>query len=200
MFQLQKLQIALGLLLATMLVPLFSNSSGSVISAMPASMPRDAYTLYCASNDFDRQFCRVDIYGGVELMRVRSEAPCIYGRTWGLSNDAVWVDRGCRADFIVGTSGWSHREGYRQDHVGRFRSGQILYCASDDFDVHGCPAETYFGVRIVRQRSKAPCIYGRTWGYDERGIWVDRGCRADFAVGLRQSYRHYDGSSDDYNW
>lgn len=196
----QKLQIALALLLMTMLAPLLSNSSGSVASAMPASTPaRDAYRLYCASDDFDRQFCRANTYGGVELIRVRSEAPCIYGRTWGVSNGAIWVDRGCRAEFIVGTRGWSDRDEYRQDYRGGFRHGQILYCASDDFDVHGCPADTYLGVRIVRQRSEAPCIYGRTWGYDQRGIWVDRGCRADFAVGSRQSYRRFDDWSDRYN-
>jgi Protein of unknown function (DUF3011) len=38
-------------------------------------------------------------------------------------------------------------------------------------------------VRLVRQRSDTDCILGRTWGYDPRGIWVDRGCRADFEVG-----------------
>ncbi len=48
-----------------------------------------------------------------------------------------------------------------------------------------CPISTQGGVRIIRQRSDADCIYNRTWGYDARGIWVDRGCRADFEVGFR---------------
>jgi hypothetical protein len=26
-------------------------------------------------------------------------------------------------------------------------------------------------------------VEGRTWGFDRNGIWVDRGCRADFEVG-----------------
>ena len=195
----QKLQIAFGLLLATTFTPWFSNSSASVVAAMPSSA-REAYTLYCASNDFDRQFCRANVYGGVELIRVRSEAPCIYGRTWGLAKDAIWVDRGCRADFIVGGHAGSGRDGYRQDYREGLSRGQILYCASEDFEVHECPADTYLGVRIVRQRSEAPCNYGRTWGYDDRGVWVDRGCRADFSVGSRQSYRRYDNSSDGYHW
>jgi Protein of unknown function (DUF3011) len=46
-----------------------------------------------------------------------------------------------------------------------------------------CNVNTSGGVRLVRQRSDADCIYNRTWGYDRRGIWVDRGCRADFEVG-----------------
>jgi len=26
-------------------------------------------------------------------------------------------------------------------------------------------------------------VFGKSWGYDNRGIWVDRGCRAEFNVG-----------------
>ena len=35
---------------------------------------------------------------------------------------------------------------------------------------------------MVRQRSDARCQQGYSWGYDGRGIWVDRGCRADFSI------------------
>ena len=35
----------------------------------------------------------------------------------------------------------------------------------------------------LRQLSQAPCIYGRSWAYDDRGIWVADGCQADFNVG-----------------
>jgi hypothetical protein len=38
-------------------------------------------------------------------------------------------------------------------------------------------------VRLFRQRSDAACVMGQTWGYDENGIWVSGGCRADFATG-----------------
>jgi len=38
------------------------------------------------------------------------------------------------------------------------------------------------GVRLTNQRSGSPCVQGQTWGYDGRGIWVDRGCRADFVT------------------
>jgi Protein of unknown function (DUF3011) len=48
---------------------------------------------------------------------------------------------------------------------------------------NSCRVNTSGGVRLVRQRGDADCIYNRTWGYDRGGIWVDRGCRADFEVG-----------------
>jgi hypothetical protein len=35
-------------------------------------------------------------------------------------------------------------------------------------------------VQLVRQLSLAPCNQGSSWGYDARGVWVSRGCRADF--------------------
>lgn len=33
--------------------------------------------------------------------------------------------------------------------------------------------------------SGSPCDYRYSWGYDYRGIWVDRGCRAQFEYGRR---------------
>jgi hypothetical protein len=64
---------------------------------------------------------------------------------------------------------------------GRPNSG-TLTCASDDGRRVLCEADTRGGVRLVRQISGASCQEGSTWGYDDRGIWVDRGCRAEFAV------------------
>ena len=46
-----------------------------------------------------------------------------------------------------------------------------------------CRVDTRGGVRLVDQRSRAPCIRGRSWGVDRGGIWVAHGCRARFEVG-----------------
>ncbi len=61
--------------------------------------------------------------------------------------------------------------------------GTRVSCSSDDMRLHSCAADTRGGVRMVRQRSDAKCILNRTWGFDSRSIWVDRGCRAEFEVG-----------------
>ena len=190
----KRLLVVLGALaFAVLLFPVLSPTSGSALSAMPGP---HTYNLYCASDDFYRHFCPVNSYGGVEIIRQRSEAACIYGRTWGLTGDSVWVDRGCRADFAIGAGEYAYDGGYR--------GGRAFYCSSDDFNFHGCRVNTYGGVRLIRQRSEAPCIYGQTWGFDERGVWVDRGCRADFATG-GGSYRRYhhdrddDGDRDDWH-
>ena len=61
--------------------------------------------------------------------------------------------------------------------------GQIVYCASDDMKRHSYSINTSGGVRLVQQKSDAPCVEGQTWGHNRNSIWVDRGCRADFEVG-----------------
>ena len=56
-------------------------------------------------------------------------------------------------------------------------------CESEDHRVRRCNVNTSGGVRLVRQESDAPCVQGRTWGYDRDGVWVSGGCRARFAIG-----------------
>lgn len=59
---------------------------------------------------------------------------------------------------------------------------QLVRCESEDHRFRSCRAETRRGVEIYRQISKTPCRFRTNWGYDARGIWVDRGCAADFVV------------------
>jgi len=179
------LLILSGLVLAVLALPLLNTSSGSALSAMPGP---SAYRVYCASDDYYRHFCSINAYGGVELIRQRSDSPCVYGRTWGVVGSNIWVDRGCRADFAVG-AGEYYGAGYG--------GARTFYCASNDFNFHGCQVNTFGGVRLIRQRSEAPCVFGQTWGYDDRGIWVDRGCRADFTVGARDRRYWHDRDDDD---
>ena len=65
-------------------------------------------------------------------------------------------------------------------------SAQTISCSSDDGHRHYCPADTRGGVQLVKQRSDSPCQQGYSWGFDRGGVWVDRGCRADFAVSAYQ--------------
>ncbi len=62
------------------------------------------------------------------------------------------------------------------------QSGEaLLRCASDGNYRH-CRADTGDGVRLYRQLSNSACRYNDTWGYDRRGVWVDRGCRGEFQL------------------
>lgn len=78
-------------------------------------------------------------------------------------------------------------------------AAQTISCSSDDGKRHYCSTNTPGRVRLVQQRSESPCREGDTWGSDDRGVWVDHGCRADFAVeGREGGYRDHDRDHDGY--
>jgi hypothetical protein len=64
-----------------------------------------------------------------------------------------------------------------------------ISCGSDDGERHSCSVDTRGGVRLQTQHSGSACTEGYSWGSDNRGVWVDHGCRADFTVGGNRDYR-----------
>jgi hypothetical protein len=65
--------------------------------------------------------------------------------------------------------------------------GQTVTCSSNDQEKHYCVADTRQGARLVKQASTVECIEGKTWGWDEEGIWVDQGCGGQFALGKAEA-------------
>lgn len=65
-------------------------------------------------------------------------------------------------------------------------------CESDNYAFNHCPANTYGGVELRRQLSNTECREGDNWGYDRRGIWVDRGCAGEFIVESRAGRNEYE--------
>lgn len=134
----------------------------------------------CSSEDRRERFCPVDTRGGVRLVRQDSKAPCLRGRTWGHDRRGIWVTDGCRARFEVG-GGYAGRPG--QGYPGEGYGPLIVRCESIRNRPGFCPVRGRIeSVDIRRRLSSARCTYGRDWGYTPRGIWVERGCRADFIV------------------
>ena len=145
--------------------------------------------ISCSSDDMHRHYCPADTRGGVQLVKQHAMRHRQQGRGWGFDGRGIWVDHGCRADFAIqgGRGDWNRdRDGdHDRDRGGNYGSGQgqVVSCSSDDMHRHYCPADTRGGVQMIRQHSDASCRQGSTWGFDDRGIWVDRGCRADFQIG-----------------
>jgi hypothetical protein len=133
-------------------------------------------TLTCSSEDGKRHYCNAETRAGVQMVKQRSGSACTRGYSWDYDDRGIWVDHGCRADFPL------------SGNAGLDSGGQAITCSSEDGGRHHCSAMTQNGVQMTRQRSGSPCIEGQTWGFDQSGIWVDRGCRADFAVGGNNSY------------
>ncbi len=65
-------------------------------------------------------------------------------------------------------------------------AAQTISCSSEDAKRHYCSANGPGRARLVNQRSESACTEGYSWGSDDRGIWVDHGCRADFAIEERR--------------
>ena len=158
----------------------------------------------CESNDGRYRQCnagdgRRGNRGNVQLVRQLSRTACVEGQTWGSNRMGVWVDRGCRGEFV-----FNNARGYRDD---RYRPYPVPYpgdryddryngarygapdlqarslrCESRDGNTARCGANVYRGVQVARQLSQSPCIEGRTWGWSRNEIWVSQGCRADFNV------------------
>lgn len=61
-------------------------------------MPR---LITCESKGKTRRMCGVTIDRGARLQRQLSNSACVEGSTWGWSRDGVWVDQGCRGEFVV---------------------------------------------------------------------------------------------------
>ena len=195
----------LGLIPAVLLT---ATAGSGPIQAAP--VPQQALRMTCASNDMRRHVCAAETTGGVKMVHQNSQAKCILNSSWGFDKNGIWVDHGCRAEFEIAVPAPAvveHREhdlDHDRDrdrdhdadrdgrHEGEFRGGEnefrgwgdayMVYCASDAMERVWCPADARFGVHLIRQRSQATCIEGETWGYGKRGIWADRGCRADFRV------------------
>jgi hypothetical protein len=60
---------------------------------------------------------------------------------------------------------------------------QTVPCESKPGAREHCPADTSKGVVLVSSTGQAPCLLGKTWGYDDTGIWVADGCSARFLAG-----------------
>lgn len=152
-------------------------------------------SVMCASYGSRPNRCPMDTRYGVDLVRQISSKRCVEGRNWGVGNGDVWVDHGCRAEFVSRSRNdarrygddWREREAWRDrssDYYGYGYGGntQVLHCASLDGRQNYCRAAIYRGVTLQRQLSRASCVRGQTWGWDRGGIWVRQGCRAEFAV------------------
>jgi len=58
-------------------------------------------TLRCESRDNRFRYCNLPYRGHVEVYRQLSSNQCVYGRSWGLERNRIWVSHGCRADFAI---------------------------------------------------------------------------------------------------
>lgn len=155
----------------------FNVFPSSMVSSSNDSYPRPArparQTVVCESLDGHRRHCSADTSGGVRITKRLSKSACDYKNDWGWDSNGVWVSHGCRAEFEVKSDARL---------VAQSRADNIVLCESENGRRKVCAADTRFGVSVYRQMSDSDCTLNRTWGYDNAGIWVTSGCRAEFIL------------------
>jgi hypothetical protein len=72
-------------------------------------------------------------------------------------------------------------------------ANDIITCESRHQRYNTCPIQSHGYVFLRRQTSKADCIQGVTWDYDQRSIWVDENCKGEFEIETRH---HTSGHKD----
>ncbi|MGO1069070.1 DUF3011 domain-containing protein [Lysobacter sp. CA199] len=113
-----------------------------------------------------------------QLQRQLSSSSCIEGQSWGTRPGEVWVNKGCRAEFVAGGGGG----GWNGGGGGWSGGGQVINCDSSKNRQNRCNVSVRRDVRLIRQNSSSACVEGQSWGWDRNGVWVSNGCRGQFQV------------------
>jgi len=137
-------------------------------------------SVTCESNDGNRKYCgMVDARQRVSMQRQISGSSCVQDQTWGVDGQGLWVDKGCRATFTIGAYNNGNGPGSNNG------SANVVTCESNDGNRKYCGDASVGQASLSRQISGSPCVQGTSWGVDTRGLWVDKGCRAEFTTGGR---------------
>ena len=69
---------------------------------------------------------------------------------------------------------------HAQDRQPAAQATAPLVCSSAAGARQVCAGDTSGGVALIRSTGSAACLLGKTWGYDNAGVWVNEGCSGEF--------------------
>ena len=160
-------------------------------------------TFVCESKGGGHTECTYDAGGQVtvHVNRQLSRTPCTFNENWGTFDGGVWVDYGCRAEFVVRRPPEAPSS-YRPVGGGL----ETVKCESNDNAYKECRVRNIdvSNVHVEQQLSSSPCSRGYSWGVSDGensppGIWVRDGCRAIFSYTTKgSSYKAYGGTPHDF--
>ncbi len=176
----------------------FSGDRGRIVtlSGQPSEWRRMVCSAPIPADPIDFRFRGIDGRGriflqndprsnrGVAVVRIEDTK----GGREGYTFELLWRGAAYAQPPAPRPPVYSEREREREDRYRDERRPEprrdvvIVSCASFEGRRTFCEANTRNGVILLRQRGERECRQGENWGYDRRGIWVDRGCRADFEV------------------
>ena len=138
-----------------------------------------AQTVTCGGRE-DREYrCPADTRNGVTLVQETGSARCIRGYSWDYEASEVWVDHQCAAVFALTSRApiaWQEE---------RVPAGAYLISCAAGTETEYCVQAPQVSAELVRKTGDARCVEGKSWDVDERGLWLAKGCEADFLVRQR---------------
>jgi len=136
-------------------------------------------TIECSSRGQRREECPTQSRWPMRLQRQLSSSSCVEGVSWGNGRGFLWVSRGCRGLFEEAVGGGFPGAGFPGSGVG----GNVQLTCESTGGLRICPWDTRAGrPQLLREYSRGYCVQGRTWGVDQRGLWVNGGCAALFGI------------------
>ena len=151
----------------------------------PATGKGEGMRFRCETDSSQQRYCKVDTRDGITLVKQLSRIPCMQGRNWDYDRHGVWVSHRCGAEFVTGKPAEQSP-----------KQVPLVRCESHADRIEHCPADTRKGVRLVRKFSVSECVENLDWGHDDKGIWVARGCRAEFRIGVDEAAPDRPGAED----
>jgi hypothetical protein len=131
---------------------MLASFTASALLHPPRALANERH-ITCGSLNYGYNYCRIYTGGRVRLSHQISKHSCSQGDSWGYDSQGVWVDKGCRADFVVDESyGNSWSGGYNNGYNPRYGSNYNNYndsSSSDDDDNLGAALGVAAGVAIL---------------------------------------------------
>ena len=175
----------MNIVLKGLAASLFVACSASALGEPGTADAGKGMRFRCGTDSSQQHYCKVDTSDGITLVKQLSRIPCMQGRNWDYDRHGVWVSHRCRGEFVTGKQ------------VDRASTqGPLVRCESQANRIEHCTAYTGKGVRLVRKFSVSDCVENLDWGHDDKGIWVARGCRAEFKVGVDEAALDQVGAQD----
>jgi DUF3011 family protein len=81
-------------------------------------------TVRCESRGTSQETCPIPSNARVELARTLSQEACREGHNWGVGTSFIWVNRGCRAEFAVTSTGYEQGPGNATANRNQLRACQ----------------------------------------------------------------------------
>jgi hypothetical protein len=158
----------------------------------------DNDSVECRSRGYKYTECEVP-FRHPQLVEQLSDAACVANQSWGYNRNSasIWVSNGCSAVFAEGNRGYGRerdrerddydnsdrrndRDDYREERHERSRREEVVECRSTGYAFTRCGA-VWRRARLIEQLSTSACVENDSWGIDDDGLWVDKGCSGRFS-------------------